>query len=97
MHLHMSFLKFIYSEKATKFCEISALLLSYVVPIKSKLDISQNFVAFLEFTNFKARNQKDFLTALGIGIRIRMHKQRFGTMFFRFKRNKKLEVMPSSR
>ena len=91
-------LKFTYSEKATKFCKISALLLSYVVPIKSKLDISQNFVAFLEFTNFKARNQKDFLTALGIlGIRIRMHKQRFGTMFFRFKRNKKVEVMPSSR
>ena len=28
-------LKFIYSEKATKFCEISTLLLSYVVPVKS--------------------------------------------------------------
>ena len=27
--------KFIYSEKATKFCEISTLLLSYVVPVKS--------------------------------------------------------------
>ena len=30
-------LKFIYSEKATKFCEISTLLLSYVVPVKSKV------------------------------------------------------------
>ena len=30
-------IKSIYSEKATKFCEISALLLSYVVPVKSKV------------------------------------------------------------
>ena len=35
-------LKFIYSEKATKFCEISTLLLSFVVPVKSKVEISQN-------------------------------------------------------
>ena len=45
-------LKFIYSEKATKFCEIFALLLSYVVPVKSKVKISQNFVAFSEYMNF---------------------------------------------
>ena len=45
-------LKFIYSEKATKFCEISTLLLSYVVPVKSKVEISQNFVAFSEYMNF---------------------------------------------
>ena len=44
--------KFIYSEKATKFCKISTLLLSYVVPVKSKVDISQNFVAFSEYMNF---------------------------------------------
>ena len=31
--------KFIYSEKATKFCEISTLLFSYVVPVKSKVEI----------------------------------------------------------
>ena len=37
--------KLIYSEKATKVCEVSTLLLSYVVPIKSKVEISQNFVA----------------------------------------------------
>ena len=34
-------LKFIYSEKAIKFCEISTLLLSYVVPVKSKVEISK--------------------------------------------------------
>ena len=33
-------LKFIYSEKATKFCEISTLDLSYVVPVKSTVEIS---------------------------------------------------------
>ena len=44
--------KFIFSEKATKFYEISTLLLSYVVPFKSKVDISQNFVAFSEYMNF---------------------------------------------
>ena len=45
-------LKFIYSEKAKKFCEISTLLLSYVVPVKSKVEISQKFVAFSENMNF---------------------------------------------
>ena len=39
--------KFIYSEKATKFCKIFTLLLSYVVPVKSKVKISPNFVAYL--------------------------------------------------
>ena len=33
-------LKFIYSEKATKFCEISTLLLSVVHEDKSKVEIS---------------------------------------------------------
>ena len=46
-------LKFIYSEKATKFCEISTIDLSYVVPVKSTVEISQNFVVFSEYMNFK--------------------------------------------
>ena len=46
-------LKFIYSEKATKFCEISTVDLSYVVPVKSTVEILQNFVAFSEYMNFK--------------------------------------------
>ena len=41
-------LKFIYSEKATKFCKISTLLLSVLTVDKSKVEISQNFVAFSE-------------------------------------------------
>ena len=45
-------LKFIYSEKAKKFCEISTLLLSVCTVDKSKVEISQNFVAFSEYTNF---------------------------------------------
>ena len=37
---------------ATKFCEISTVELSYVVPVKSTVEISQNFVAFSEYMNF---------------------------------------------
>ena len=44
--------KFIYSEKATKFCEIFLLLLTTVHTVKSKGKISQNFVAFSECMNF---------------------------------------------
>ena len=46
-------LKFTYSEKATKFCEIFPLTLIIVHTIKSKGKISQNFVAFSEYMNFK--------------------------------------------
>ena len=44
--------KFIYSEKATKFCEISTVDLSHVVTFKSLLEILQNFVVFSEYINF---------------------------------------------
>ena len=44
--------KFIYSEKATKFCEISTLLLTVCTVVKSKVEISRNFVAFSEYMNF---------------------------------------------
>ena len=54
-------LKFIYSEKATKFCEISTVDLSYVVPVKSTVEISQNFVAFSEYMNFNLNNQYNFI------------------------------------
>ena len=43
--------KFIYSEKATKFYEISTVDLSYVVPVKYKVEISQNFLAFSKYLN----------------------------------------------
>ena len=49
--LQLFLVKFIYSEKATKFFEIFTLLLSYVVPAKGKVKISQNFVAFSEYMN----------------------------------------------
>ena len=48
--------KFMYSEKAAQFCEIFTLFLSYVVPVKSKVKISQNFVAFSEYMNFTRQN-----------------------------------------
>ena len=46
-------LKFIYSEKATNFCEISSVDLSYVVTVKSTVEISQNFVDFSAYMNFR--------------------------------------------
>ena len=46
-------LKFIYSEKDTKFGEISTLDLSYVVPVKFTVEILQNFMSFSEYMNFK--------------------------------------------
>ena len=47
-------LKFIYSEKATNFYIIFNVDLSYVVTVKSSVEISQNFVAFSEGMNFTA-------------------------------------------
>ena len=48
-------LKFIYSEKATKFSEISTVNLSYVVTVKHTVEVSQNIVAFSEYMNFKEK------------------------------------------
>ena len=45
-YISPSSIKSIYSEKATQFCEISTVDLSYVVTFKSMVEISQNFVAF---------------------------------------------------
>ena len=51
--MRFQIIKFIYSENATKFCEIFTVLLSYVVPVKSKGKILQNLVAFSEYMNFE--------------------------------------------
>ena len=45
--------KFIYSEKATNFCEISTEDLTGTTYDKSMVKILQNFVAFLEYIYFK--------------------------------------------
>ena len=52
LHVATYLLKFIYSEKATKFCEISIVDLPYVVTVKSTVEILQNFEAFSEYMNF---------------------------------------------
>ena len=44
--------KFIYSEKATNFWKISTVDLSYVLTVKSTVDILKIFVAFSEYMNF---------------------------------------------
>ena len=51
-----------YSEKATTVCETSIVDLSFVVPVKSMLEIFQNHVAFSEFMNFKQKKMTKGLT-----------------------------------
>ena len=53
----MSLLKFLYSEKATKFCKICTLDLTGTTWDKSTMEISQKFVAFSEYMNFKSFNK----------------------------------------
>ncbi len=63
-------LKFIYSEKASKFYKISTLLLSVCTVDKSKVEILQNFVAFSEDTNFKTIIDPELVKAFqGISFR----------------------------
>ena len=47
-----TYIKFIYSEKATKFCQIPTLLLTGTTKDKNKVEILQNFVAFSEYMKF---------------------------------------------
>ena len=51
LNVILKYVKFIYSEKVTKFCKISTVNLSYIVPVKFTVEISQNFVAFSEYIN----------------------------------------------
>ena len=44
--------KFIYYEKTPNFCKISNIDLSYVVTVKSTMEILQNILAFSENMNF---------------------------------------------
>ena len=50
-------LKFTYSEKATKFFEISTVDLTSTTQKKFKMEISQNFVAFSKYMNFNKKSQ----------------------------------------
>ena len=58
-HIYQENLKFIYSEKATNFSEISTLDLSYEVPVKSMVEIFRNFVAFSKYINFNIEEKLD--------------------------------------
>ena len=62
-------IKYIYSEKAIKFCKISTLHLTGTTQEKSKMEISQNFVAFSEYMNFSlAQQQPGGATGAGGGV-----------------------------
>ena len=45
-------IKFVYFEKATKFCKFSTVDLTVTTLDKSKVNISQKILAFLEYMNF---------------------------------------------
>ena len=61
-------LKFIYSEKAKKFCEISTVDLTGTTYDKSMVEISQNLVAFSEYMNFNVKNFRVFDTKSNLSI-----------------------------
>ena len=70
--IHFFFLKFTYSEKATKFFEISSVDLTGASLDKSTVEILQNFVAFSKYkpslsTTF--RLWKDVKTFVGVSTR----------------------------
>ena len=51
----------------SEFCEVSTLLLTVCTVVKSKVEISQNFVTFCEYMNFNAsivgqKRSKNMLT-----------------------------------
>ena len=58
-----SSVKFIYSEKAAKFCEIFPLLLTTVHTVKSRGKISQNFVPFSDIWTLNLTFHEDIITA----------------------------------
>ena len=65
-HSVISSVKFIYSEKATKFCEIFPSILTVCTVVKSKGNISQKFMAFSEYMNFN----KTKATIPGVGMMV---------------------------
>ena len=76
-----------YSEKARKFCEISTLLFSYVVPVKSKVEILQDFVAFSEYMNFTTKACNAFWIDNRKYIQLRFHEIFMQNSDDRFKMN----------
>ena len=56
LSLETLLVNFIYSEKATKFCKITTVDLSYVEPVKSTVEILQNFMTLLRFDYFNLKS-----------------------------------------
>ena len=82
---HFGLASFLQSLQATKFCEISTLLLSRVHTDKSKVEISQNFVAFSEYMNFKCDSPLALLSIYFVfmfEIMFLFKKIRFNSMYF---------------
>ena len=83
----MPFSKVHPSEKATNVCEISTVDLSYVVMVKSTVEISQNFAAFSEYMNFKNKFILFFLAVSIMSAEIAWAVTRNNSAFLLKKRN----------
>ena len=78
-------LKFIYSEKATKFCEIFTLLLTGKTKDKRKVKISQNYLAFSEHMKFKRFRSSAYTIFWACGKKpINFKNASFSTVIFSF-------------
>ena len=66
-----SLVKFIYSEEATKFCDIFPILSTTVHTVKNKGNILQNFVAFSEYMNFK--KQQHHINIINLQLQTQVH------------------------
>ena len=82
--LHNSILKFIYSERASKFCKTSTIVLSYIVTAKCTVEILQNCVVFSEYRYVKIERtlvQLSFWLE-NVLILLQFWKQRWGFLIF---------------
>ena len=89
-------LKFIYSEKATKFCEIFTLLLTVCTVVKSKVKIFQNLVAFSEymnFTNSKAVGSFQFEVCMHLNSIVVNSKSAVVTLIFELQKRRRRKLL----
>ena len=64
------FVKFIYSEKATKFSKISTIYLTVTTKDKSTVEILQKFVVFTEYINSSMAFSHEFKLILNTALNL---------------------------
>ena len=59
--LFSNYYSLVFTQKATKFCEISYVVLTGTTQDKSTIEILQNFVAFSEYMNFAEMGNEEVI------------------------------------